>query len=308
MALWIMGLIWSGQLKAEQIVVGMSTVGLYEFPSEVARRKGFYKDEGLEVVKVAMKTDLTIKAVVTGDTDYSMVWGATLRAAVAGMPVRLILGMYGKPLHMLVGRPEIKKVEDLKGKKIAISSFGSTPDVLLRVTLRHFGLNPEKDVNILSIGGSATRIAALASGTVDATPLDLAYVGKAERMGLNSIVYLGDVLPLPLSGMGTSLKKIRENPDQIRRLVRATVKGMQFIRGNRAEAIQLMVDYLKLTDADAQKIYDFSIRSLSSDGRFPDESLTKDIELTKQILKIEKEIPLAQVVDWSFVQESRQKR
>jgi len=304
-ALGLWGLILPDPLRAERIIAGMSSIGLYEFPTEVAREKGFYAEEGLELVKVSMRTDLVTKALLAGDLDYSFMWGSTLRAAVAGMPVRGVMGMYGKPLHMLVGRPGLKRVEDLKGKKIAVSAFGSTPDVLLRATLRHFGLNPEKDVQILSVGGSGIRLAALAAGSVDATPLDLAYVGKSERMGLSTIIYLGDVLNLPLSGVGTSDKKIRENPDQIRRLARATLKAMQFIREKRKEAIRLMVDYLKLTGEDADRIYDFSLRSLSPDGHFSEESLLTDISQARQALKIEKEVPLSQVVDWSFIGRAR---
>ncbi|MBI4490055.1 MAG: ABC transporter substrate-binding protein [Deltaproteobacteria bacterium] len=293
---------------AERVVVGMSTKGLYEFPTEVARKRSFYQDEGLDLIKVTMKPNLIIGALLAGEIDYSMVWGATLRAAVAGMPVRVFLGMYAKPLHMLIARPQFKKVEDLKGAKIAVSSVGSTPDVLLRATLRHFGINPEKDVQILSVGGSSTRLAALSAGSVDATPLDLAYVGKAERLGLSTLIYLGDVLDLPLSGIGTSTKKIRENPEQIRRLTRGTLKAIQYIRDNRADSLQMMVDYLQLPAGDAGKIYDFSVRSLSATGRFPDQSLITDVNLAKQSLKIDRDIPLSDVVNWSFVQEPKQSR
>ena len=293
---------------AERVVVGMSTRGLYEFPTEVAQKKGLYQNEGLDLIKVTMKPNLIISALLAGEIDYSMVWGATLRAAVAGMPVRVFLGMYAKPLHMLIARPQFKKVEDLKGAKIAISSVGSTPDVLLRATLSHFGINPEKDVQILSVGGSSTRLAALSSGSVDASPLDLAYVGKAERLGLKPLIYLGDVLDLPLSGIGTSTKKIRENPEQIRRLVRGTLKAMQYIRDNRADSLRMTIDYLQLPAGDAGKIYDFSVRSLSATGRFPDQSLITDINLAKQSLKIERDVPLSEVVDWSFVQEPKHSR
>jgi len=283
-------------------------MGLYEFPTEVARKKGFYQEEGLDLIKVSMRTNLIISALLAGEVDYSMVWGATLRAAVVGMPVRVFIGMYAKPLHMLVARPEFKKVEDLKGARIAVSSFGSTPDVLLRATLRHFGINPEKDVQILSVGGSSTRLAALTAGSVDATPLDLAYVGKAERLGLSTVIYLGDVLDLPLSGIGTSTKKIRENPEQIRRLVRGTLKAMQYIRDNRADSLRMMVDYLKVPAGDAGKIYDFSIRSLSANGRFLDQNLITDINLARQSLKIDRDVPLSEVVDWGFVEAAKQSR
>jgi NitT/TauT family transport system substrate-binding protein len=139
---------------AEVIHVGISTVGLYELPTEIAKRKGFYADEGLEVRKVAVRTGLQAAALLAGELDYSTVTGIIMRAAMQGMPLKSVMGWFDRPLHILVARPPIKSIADLKGKRIAVSSFGSTPHVMVREALADSGMNPDRDVTILTVGGS----------------------------------------------------------------------------------------------------------------------------------------------------------
>jgi len=169
------------RVQAEVIHIGISTVGLYELPAEIAKRKGFYKEAGLEVRKVAVRTGLHVAALLAGELDYSTVTGTILRASVQGMPLKTVMGWFDRPLHILVARRDIKQITELKGKKVAVSAFGSTPHVMLREALAHYGMNPDKDVAILAIGGSGDRLAALAAGAVDATPLDVAYVERVEK-------------------------------------------------------------------------------------------------------------------------------
>src|SRR5690242_19622000 len=101
-------------------------------------------------------------------------------------------------------------------------------------------MNPDRDVTVLAIGGSGDRLAALSAGTVDATPVDLAYVEKAEKLGLVSLLYLGDVVNLRLGGLGVSNDKIRKNPGQIVRVIRATLKGVRFLKNNKPESLAIM--------------------------------------------------------------------
>src|SRR6266511_233259 len=117
---------------AEVINMAISTVGLYELPTEIAKRKGFYADEGLDVRKVAVRTGLQAAALLAGELDYSTVTGIIMRAAMQGMPLKSVMGWFDRPLHILVARPPIKNIADLKGKKIAVSAFGSTPHVMIR--------------------------------------------------------------------------------------------------------------------------------------------------------------------------------
>ena len=111
---------------AERITIATPSRGLFEFPVVVAMRKGFYKDEGIDVDKVQMQPALGVKALISGDVDYLLAWGSALRAAVTGVPVKAVVGIAGRPLHVLIARPEIKTPKDLKGRVIGVDSIAGT--------------------------------------------------------------------------------------------------------------------------------------------------------------------------------------
>lgn len=292
-----------GRASAEIIHMGLSTVGLYELPSEIAKRRGFYKEEGLEVRKVAVRTGLHPAALLAGELDYSTVPGLVMRASLQGLPLKTVMGWFDKPLHLLFVRPEIKKLADLKGKKIAISSIGSTPHVMVREALLRHGMNPDKDVFFLALGGSGERAAALASGTVDATPLDVAYMEKAEKLGFVSLLYLGDIVNLRLGGLAVTTEKIQKNPGQVSRVIRASLKGLRFLKNNKTETQAIMRDYLHLSEEYVDKIHQFAVRSLNEDGLVAKNSLELELRLMKEQLRIKEDVPEEKIADWRFIKE-----
>jgi ABC-type nitrate/sulfonate/bicarbonate transport system substrate-binding protein len=148
---------------------------------------------------------------------------------------------------------------------------------------------------------------ALRSGAIDATPIDVAFAVKAEDEGFRRLVYLGDLIELPLSGIAVTESKLRSQRDQVRRVVRAGVRGSRFMKQNRAETIQMLADYLRITPAQSARAYDASINSFTSDGMISDKGVMLDVQLTKERLKITRDIPLSQLVDWSLVREINNK-
>jgi ABC-type nitrate/sulfonate/bicarbonate transport system substrate-binding protein len=291
------------QAAAERILIGTPSRGLFEFPSVVAIRKGFYKDEGLETDKVQMQPAIGVKALMSGDIDYLMAWGSAVRAAVTGVPIKAVVGLASRPLHVLIARPDVKTPKDLKGKVIGVDSVAGTVDYLSRVAVRHFGLEPERDVKIIVTGESPTRLAALRAGAIDATPMDVAFAMKAEDEGFKRLLYLGDIIELPLSGIAVMEKKIQTQREEVKKVIRATVRGTRFMKQNRAETIQMVSDYLRISPSQSAKAYDTSIHSFTDDGIISDKGVNLDVQLTKERLKMTKEIPLSQLVDWSLVKE-----
>src|SRR5262245_8522813 len=288
---------------AERVSIATPSRGLFEFPVVVAMRKGFFKDEGIDVDKVQMQPALGVKALMSSDVDYLLAWGSALRAAVTGVPIKAVLGFAGRPLHVLIARPEIKSTKDLKGKVIGVDSVAGTVDYLSRVAVRHFGFEPEKDVKIIVTGESPTRLVALRAGAIDATPIDVAFAVKAEDEGFKRLVYLGDLIELPLSGMAVMEQKLQTQREQIRRVVRAGVRGLRFMKQNRNETVQMLSDYLRITPSQSARAYDASINSFTDDGIISDKGVLLDVQLTKERVKITKDIPLSQLVDWSLVRE-----
>jgi NitT/TauT family transport system substrate-binding protein len=290
---------------AERIAIATPSRGLFEFPVVVAMRKGYFKDEGIDVDKIQMQPAIGVKALMSGDVDYLLAWGSALRAAVTGVPLKAVVGFAGRPLHVLIARPEIKSTKDLKGKVIGVDSVAGTVDYLSRVAVRHFGFEPEKDVKIIVTGESPTRLAALRAGAIDATPIDVAFAVKAEDEGFKRLVYLGDLIELPLSGIAVMDQKLQMQRDQVKRVVRAGVRGARFMKQNRNETVQMLSDYLRITPSQSARAYDASIQSFTDDGMISDKGVMLDVQLTKERLKITKEIPLSQLVDWSLVKEIR---
>ncbi|MBI2538373.1 MAG: ABC transporter substrate-binding protein [Deltaproteobacteria bacterium] len=288
---------------AERVMMATPSRGLFEFPVVVAMRKGYFKDEGLEVRKIQMQPQIGVKALVTGDVDYLLAWGSALRAAVTGVPIKVVAAMAARPLHILIARPEIRSPQELRGKTVGVDSFAGTVDYLSRVAARHFGLNPDKDLKIIVSGESPMRLAAIRAGSIDATAIDVAFAAKAEEEGLKRLLNLAEITDLPLSGIGVTDRKLQTEREQVKKVIRATLRGTRFMKQNRAETLQLMTDYLGIKPSQAAGAYDASIGSFAHDGFVSDKGLLLDIQLAKERIKMTKEVPLSQVVDWSLLKE-----
>ncbi len=308
LAVFILCLAFATVSRAEIVTLGISTVGLYELPTEIAKRKGFYQEEGLEVRKIAIRTGIQVAALLAGELDYSTVSGIVSSASIQGLPLKTVMGWLDKPLHMLIARPGIKTLADLKGKRIAISSLNSVPHVAVREALAQAGMNPDKDVTFLALGGSSERVSALASGTADASPVDLAYIQKTEQMGFTDLLYLGDAVNIRLGGLGVTEDKIKKNPEQIKRMIRATLKGVRFMRPNKNETLAIMRDYLKISGDSGDKIYQYALRSLNEDGLVAKKTVDTEIRIAREQLKIKEEIPESKIFDWRFMKEIAAKK
>src|SRR5687768_16635250 len=119
-------------INAEIVHIGLSGVGLYELPSEIAKRRGFYDQEKLEVRKVTVGVGIQVAALLAGELDYSTVASTTAVASVQGLPIKTVMGWFDRPLHMLVAKPPTKTIAELKGKRVAVSAIGSPPHILVR--------------------------------------------------------------------------------------------------------------------------------------------------------------------------------
>ncbi|MGZ8467143.1 MAG: ABC transporter substrate-binding protein, partial [Candidatus Binatia bacterium] len=142
----------------ERITLGLTTRnGSTSLPYVVAEEKGFFKAEGLNAIVVIMQNQVVVNGVLSRHVDYGGTFSNFVGAAMSGAPVRIVMSVMDGADHFLVTSPSIKRVEDLKGKTFGISSFGGTPHSEAIMILRKFGMNPEKDVTFLQIGGSSSR-------------------------------------------------------------------------------------------------------------------------------------------------------
>ena len=274
-----------------------------------ALNRGFFKDEGIDLEIIFMPANLASTAVLNGDVDYNGAVTGTIGAAVQGRPMKVLLFTVAKPLLFLIGQKNIKDVKQLKGKKIAGSSPGGSATLLANQALKKIGLEPGKDVSVLQMSGNAaSRFAVLESGVVDASLLSVPENIIAHEKGYNELLFLGDVVEFPQNGFGTSDKRIHENPDEVYRMVRATLRGLQFIwdKNNQEAVTNILMKQWKVSDRKmAAEMARQVGRVLTKDAYVKPESVQVLVDLARESAKVTKPVSAMDVVDYSFLDRAR---
>ena len=293
---------------AERVVIATPGPGLFELPIVVAIRNGYFRKEGLELHKIQIQPEIAIRALVAGEVDYILAWSASVRAAMTGVPIKVVAATTSSPMHVLISRREIRLPRDLKGQTIGIDRFAGTVDYLSRVAARYLGLDPDRDVRMVESGSSSLRLTALKTGAIAATAVDVVLAVQAEESEFKSLLYLGDVIDLPTSGIVVTSAKLANGRDQIKKILRATFRGAGFIKQNRPESLRALQSYLRITPVQAAHIYDAAIRSLTDDGLVANRAIALEMRRAKEELPLIKDPPLSRVVDWSLLGEIKSER
>src|SRR6266404_1311561 len=232
--------------RAEKIFTAIPQANLNYLSIYVADAKGFFKDEGLENETVVISGPLSIAALLSGDVDFSGAGGSGMRAALKGAPLKGIYFQSEKVTFYLVADPSIKSAADLKGKKVAIGSAGDTQDRMITMFVEHSGVT-SKDIIRIAVGADTnTRILAIKTGNVHATTVDPGGLVFAQKEGLVSLGFLGDLFPMPFQGFVATERKIRDNPAQIKRWLKGAIRGLMFVRDRPEEAVDLGIKKLQL--------------------------------------------------------------
>jgi NitT/TauT family transport system substrate-binding protein len=234
---------------AEKIRTAIPQANLNYLSIYVADAKGFFKDEGLENEPVVISGPLSIAALLSGDVDYSGAGGSGMRAALKGAPLKGIYFQAEKVTFYLVADPSIKTAADLKGKKVAIGSAGDTQDRMITMFAERGGVTSKEIMRIAVGADTSTRILTIKTGNAQATTVDPGGLVFAQKEGLVSLGFLGDLFPMPFQGFVATEKKIRDNPAQIKRWLKGAIRGLMFVRDRPEEAVDLGIKKLQLGNA-----------------------------------------------------------
>ncbi len=301
---------WPGHAQAlKKVRLASSSTNVSFLALYTALHRGFFKDEGIDLEIIFMPANLASTAVLNGDVDFNGAVTGTIGAAVQGRPMKVLLFTVAKPLLFLMGRKDVKDVKQLKGKKIAGSSPGGSATLLANQALKQIGLEPGKDVSVLQMSGNAaSRYAVLESGVVDASLLSVPENIIAHEKGYNELLFLGDVIEFPQNGFGTSEKRIRENPDEVYRMVRATLRGLQFIwdKNNQEAVTNILMKQWRVNDRKmAAEMARQVGRVLTKDAYVKPESVQVLVDLARESAKVTKPVNAMDVVDYSFLEKAR---
>jgi len=286
--------------------MGIQSTNIGFLPFHVAYHKGFYREQGIDLETVFMSTQAVNAAFVRGDIDYSAAVNGIIQTVVRGAPAKILACAVDRPLQSLVGRKEIRRPQDLKGKKIGGSTPGGTATLMADLALKHLHLEPGRDVDVIPLRGN--RLTALESGAVDAALLGVPENIIAVDKGYNEILFIGEIVNFPQNGFGASVKKIQESPDEVHGMVKGTLRGLMFSMDprNREEVINIITKQWKLADRKlaSEMLRQFG-RGVARDMTAKPEGMQLMIDLLRQESKVTQPFTVAQIVDYSFLEKAR---
>jgi NitT/TauT family transport system substrate-binding protein len=286
-----------------KIVVGISSVNVAFLPLYVTIEKGFFKDEGLDIVPVMFNSGTTnLQSLVGSDVQIiaSSVAEPVLGRA-SGVDVKTFWGICNLMPFELYSQPKLTSMKEAKGKKFAISRFGALSDFLTRASLLHFGIDP-KDVTILQIGSTPARFAALSSGGVDATIIWFPVTEQARAMGYRKLFDLRDMYPeWPYEVFAARESWLAKEKDQAIRFIRAYQKGTRLTRDSRDEAIRVLRKYVKMDPAVAPAGYDLYRDSFPVDGKIAEKGIGIVADQEFEQGRVKKKITIDDMLDRSFM-------
>ncbi len=273
----------------------------------IAQKEGYLKEEGINLELLSIRGEIAIRTTLAGEVDFFTNAGSALAAGVRGVAVKLIAVIQDKPTWDLIAHPDIKSVAQLRGKNIAVMSPEGSLAVVAREMLRKNGLDPAKDVNLVTMGGDEVRFPALQTKAIQATLFNTAMSIKAQKEGFIKLGTASEYANLIEGGLATTHDKIKQNPEKIFRFIRATLKGLNYYATKRESAIKYMMDGLRMKDRElVSLIYDIQAPLVLRQGYSDDKLLQSMIDDMKRTTKVQRDIKVPDIFDLSFVKKANE--
>ena len=264
--------------------------------------KGFYQEEGLDVLPVQAGMLPGIQGLVGGNFDFTQILGQSAGAILRGLPLKIVMVFDTRPLNWLYSAKSITSLQELKkGKQIAVSSFGAAIDQMTRELLVKYGIDPQRDVVLRAIEPTPARIGALMSGAVDAAVLNQLDSLIAKKNGYNELLFYGDHLEFVTAGVAVAEKTLAQRPEFVQRFLRGTLRGFWWYKTNEKELVSRLMKSMKLNESEASVVYRSSLKGMSVDGTIPAVLQNKMLTFQRRALKVEREVSPESVYDFNMV-------
>lgn len=284
--------------QVQKVRISISSRSNTSVPYYVAVSRGFFRDEGMDVEIIQANPRLGVMALMNGDVSFTGTFVSTVRGILSGFPLKIVLVAFKKGVYYLIAHPSIKDVQDLKGKKLGVSSIRGSDHLVAEELLKSKGLNPAL-MQPVALGDTSVRLQSVITGAVEVTTLSPPHDLMAQKAG--GKVFAGPPeIGMPASGMITSDRLIKENSQFVRRGVRALLRANRFIDENRAETIKVLLQWVKQTPEIAARSYDVELKSILRDGTMTDSEMENFIDR----LGNEKKRTIDDVRDFSFVRQT----
>lgn len=282
------------QAQLQKVRITISSRSNTSVPYYVAVSRGLFREEGLDVEVIQANPRLGVMALMNGDVAFTGTFVSTVRGILSGFPLKVILVSVKRGVYYLIAHPSVKDINDLKGKRLGVSTIRGADHMIAEELFRSKAFNPAQ-LQPVALGDTSVRLQSVLTGAVEVTALSPPHDLMAQNAGLKALAGPPEI-GMPASGMLTSDRMIKENPQFVRRGVRAMLKANRFIAENRSETIKVLLQWVKQTPEIAARSYDVEIKAIQRDGTMSDADMENFIDR----LGNEKKRTLDDVRDFSF--------
>jgi ABC-type nitrate/sulfonate/bicarbonate transport system substrate-binding protein len=286
----------------EEVMISYAGPSITFLPAEIARQRGFFREQNLDVKLLLTRSEVDRAALASGNVDYTLRAGSTFVSAARGLPVKIVLLGTMRPFWGLVVRPEVKSVTELKGKSMGVPGLLGSQQISAKFILKQHGLDPDRDV-IYRVVDTGTRIAAMVSGTIDSSMMDYGEAFRAKKVGFKMLINAGEVHGLIAGGLGVNVKKLREQPDQVRRVLKSLVHALKYVQESPEGTQQAMINWLKLDREMAADIYQMARNNYTKNGMV-EEAMMNSLVSTMLAEAGIKNVTPSRLVDFSLLQQA----
>ncbi len=306
----LLALVWlcpafAGSAESPQkIRVGFPSLAFSYMPFYVAQEKGLLKKAGLEAEYIQMRTGIQPQALINGNINFFPSVSTGISAAVSGLPLVVVLNFYNGTPWVLVTNKSINKPQDLIGKNLAVSGIRTSPHWFLQAALKKWEI-PEKQVSLISTGGTSSSFAALTTNQVVGAVLTPPFDDKAVSLGFKKFMFIGDLAPIPYVGLVTSQAEAKNNRDRIQKTIAALLEAVAWLRANRAESAKMIADKFKVTPAEAERTYETMVGMFTKDGRLDPQVARGYVDVLRQERPVPSELEPQKFLDFSMLPPTR---
>jgi len=289
---------------AQKVRIGYPSSAVSTLPFDIAKEKGFYVKAALDVEYIQMRSALGPQAILNGNIHFFTSPQSAINAAVAGLPLVVVLSLYRDSPWVLVTNKEIGKAHDLLGKRIAVSDIRSSPYYFARAGLRKLAIE-EKQVSLVTTGGTSNSFATLTTNQVAGAVLSPPFDEKAVSLGYKKFLFLGDLADIPYVGLFTSLAEIRANRERIRRTIAAVLEAVAWQKANRSEAVAMIATRYKISQNEAERSYDTMTAIFSPDGAINIKKVHGYLNILREERPVPEDLDPGKLVDFSMLPAAR---
>lgn len=288
----------------QRIRIGFPSLAFSYMPFYVAQEKGLLKKAGLEAEYIQMRTGIQPQALINGNINFFPSVSTGISAAVSGLPLVVVLNFYNGTPWVLVTNKSINKPQDLIGKNLAVSGIRTSPHWFLQAALKKWEIL-EKDVSLISTGGTSSSFAVLTTNQVVGAVLTPPFDDKAVSLGYKKFMFIGDLASIPYVGLMTSQAEVKSNRDRVQKTIAALLEAVAWLRANRAESAKMIADKFKVTPSEAERTYETMVAMFTKNGRLDPQVARGYLDVLRQERPVPSDLDPQKFLDFSMLPSGR---